>query len=372
MNSSENAILILTGSFGHGHNTAARNLEAAFRQAVPGETPIHVVDFFSERYPKVTGLLKRGYAFSINCAPWTWRYLYHSYDAEGGMLPYKTIQTHLTQFLNEQRPRIVVSTFPIYSKLMDRLYPQAEGRPFHYYTVVTDAITINTMWCRGNSDKIFVIDERSKEIVKELGVPDEDVVAHGFPMKAPPEVETTLSAPNDPRPRILYLPTTKTRHVVQTMAAMADWAKSEECEVTIVLGKQEARLRKHTMKLQESLSPDQLTLHGWIDNVPELMREHHVVITKAGGATINEALASQCPPLINYVVPGQEEGNAQLVKLQECGLQINAPSELPDALTFLLKKDNAKKWHDCRAQLKALDLAHASQRIVRTILETSG
>ena len=40
---------------------------------------------------------------------------------------------------------------------------------------------------------------------------------------------------------------------------------------------------------------------------------HHLVISKAGGATVQEAIAARCPMIVNQVIPGQEEGNARLI-----------------------------------------------------------
>ena len=45
----------------------------------------------------------------------------------------------------------------------------------------------------------------------------------------------------------------------------------------------------------------------------ELMLSHHLVIGKAGGATVQEAIAARCPMIVNQVIPGQEEGNAELI-----------------------------------------------------------
>ena len=99
------------------------------------------------------------------------------------------------------------------------------------------------------------------------------------------------------------------------------------------------------------------------------MTEHHLVITKAGGASVSEALGAQCPLLINYVVPGQEEGNAQLVLQNECGYRIQNPEELPNTLSQVLISDQANTWHRYRARLSEMDRAKASLRIAEDIIK---
>jgi UDP-N-acetylglucosamine:LPS N-acetylglucosamine transferase len=60
--------------------------------------------------------------------------------------------------------------------------------------------------------------------------------------------------------------------------------------------------------------PGRVDLLGWTDRMPQMLMSHNLVITKAGGATVQEALAACCPLIINQVVPGQEEGNWELVR----------------------------------------------------------
>ncbi|MEI9898660.1 MAG: glycosyltransferase [Chthoniobacter sp.] len=66
-------------------------------------------------------------------------------------------------------------------------------------------------------------------------------------------------------------------------------------------------------------------IHGWTQQMPELLMTHHVLIGKAGGATVQECTAAGTPMLMTQVVPGQEEGNAQLLFQNECGALCPTP-----------------------------------------------
>ena len=52
---------------------------------------------------------------------------------------------------------------------------------------------------------------------------------------------------------------------------------------------------------------------------------HHVVVSKAGGATTQEAVAARCPMIVNQVVPGQEEGNCELLLRHGAGALATTP-----------------------------------------------
>ena len=57
-----------------------------------------------------------------------------------------------------------------------------------------------------------------------------------------------------------------------------------------------------------------LAVRGWTRRVPSYLAASHVVVGKAGGATVHEVLASARPMLVNFLLPGQEEGNARLLE----------------------------------------------------------
>jgi processive 1,2-diacylglycerol beta-glucosyltransferase len=58
------------------------------------------------------------------------------------------------------------------------------------------------------------------------------------------------------------------------------------------------------------------------------MAESHLLISKAGGATVQEALAAKTPMIITQIVPGQEEGNARLLTDNQAGALATTPYEI--------------------------------------------
>ena len=95
---------------------------------------------------------------------------------------------------------------------------------------------------------------------------------------------------------------------------------------------------------------------------------HHLVITKAGGATVQEAIAARTPVIISQVVPGQEEGNARLIVENECGCLAPDPEGILEALdsAFNRSEKRLKSWVTNISKLSKPD---ASLQIARFILE---
>src|SRR5207244_12804061 len=73
----------------------------------------------------------------------------------------------------------------------------------------------------------------------------------------------------------------------------------------------------HASKLrpasEEAVGHRKIEIVGWTEELPRMLGASHLLIGKAGGATVQETIAAGCPMIINHVVSGQEEGNARLI-----------------------------------------------------------
>ena len=102
--------------------------------------------------------------------------------------------------------------------------------------------------------------------------------------------------------------------------------------------------------------------------MPALMASHHIFIGKAGGATVQEAIAAQIPFLVSHVVPGQEEGNIALIEQTGIGaLAVGNPQRIRDMILGAMAND-ANLWNAWRANLAALKKPPASRAIARFLL----
>src|SRR4029079_13069866 len=94
-------------------------------------------------------------------------------------------------------------------------------------------------------------------------------------------------------------------------------ARISHTQLTATVGRDE-KLRRAVESIRAA-SAQKFTIIGWTTELPQLLASHHILVTKAGGATVQEAIAAACPMIINQVVPGQEEGNAQLITQTNSG-----------------------------------------------------
>jgi processive 1,2-diacylglycerol beta-glucosyltransferase len=121
---------------------------------------------------------------------------------------------------------------------------------------------------------------------------------------------------------------------------------------------------------------DRVRVLGWTNQIPELMRSHHLLISKAGGATVQEAIAARCPMIVNQVIPGQEEGNAELISGGGLGAVAERNREVAELVEHAFA-DRARQWFEWRKNLKRVSKPDAAKRIAELVLgecepDTSG
>ena len=370
-------ILILTAGFGEGHNAAARNLEAAFNAAGGPGTAL-TADLFALASPRLNALSRRGYLALINGAPKLWSAFYAWIDRSQilprGLWFFAQETRVLAELIAREKPDAICSTYPVYAFMMERLVREGRCPAIPHFNVVTDSISINSLWWRAKCEGWFVPNEDSAEVLRRAGIGADQVHTCGFPTPAfirenaelaPPKL--TGSTPgrlaHDHAPRVLYIINSGTRGAELTarlLLAERDW------EITCAVGRDET-LRRRLERLAAGRARP-ATILGWTDQIPRLLLTHHLVISKAGGATTQEAIAARCPMIVNQIVPGQEEGNYELLRRHGVG----ALAENPDAVISACRRAFAWGgivWRDWRDSLSSFSRPDAANAIAEHVLQ---
>jgi processive 1,2-diacylglycerol beta-glucosyltransferase len=367
-------VLILTAGYGEGHNSAARAIQAAVRER-PGATA-ELVDLFALESPRLASLSRRGYLGLIRRAPQVWSGVYRWLDrSPHAPALFRLLGSHralLARLITRQQPTAIVSTYPVYAWLLNEL--RREGRvPCPCYTVITDALTINSLWYATPSDGWFVTDPDSAAYLRARGVPPERVHVSGFPVATvfadrpgplhPPEIcRATGDKVRATEPRVLFMINTGRG---PALALARELLQHRDWRLTITAGRDDT-LRRELEDLARE-APARADVLGWTDRVPELLMTHHVVISKAGGATTQEAINALCPMIVNQIVPGQEEGNYELLRRHAAGALATTPVEITRTLQAAFAHDGAR-WREWRDNLRRLARPDAARDIAAHVV----
>lgn len=359
-------ILIFTAGFGEGHNAAARGICAALEQSAGDGAAARVVDLFAECYGRSNDFARMAYIGMINHAPQLWQWLYQWLDqsngAESGLVLLSKMQDRLARLLEEEKPDVVASVYPVYNYVIDRIYAGGK-RPFALVTVVTDSITINSVWHRGGGDYFIVPNEATAAALRGSGVEEAKIKALGFPVTH----RFATEAVKRPEPgagdrRVLYMINsgkTEAPNIVTHLLGLRD------IRLTVTVGRDPAL--QAAVENVIAASGQKVDVYGWTDQLPRLLMENHLLIGKAGGATVQETIAAKTPMLITQIVPGQEEGNARLLLEHGCG----ALAETPEAIVAKVGEafaNGAELWRQWEGNIAKLSKPDAALVIARFLM----
>jgi UDP-N-acetylglucosamine:LPS N-acetylglucosamine transferase len=361
-------ILILSASFGDGHNAAARSIRDALELSGE-ETTTEFLDLFELASPRLNAVMKKAYQNIVRFAPALWSRVFAVFDSPRLFVPQirsmRKIRNVLGDLLRKSNPDVVVSTYPVYSHLIAELFRNQE-RPFRLITVITDSISICAAWFHAPSDIFVVADELTASVLREKGVPAQKIKPLGFPVSPlfarGPEIPLPVPA-NAERPKILYVINTGKSRAGHSLEHLLE---IPNLELTITTGRNAGLKARLTHRLRDFSNRVQIL--GWTNEMPRLLMSHHLLIGKAGGATVQETIAAACPMIINQVIPGQEEGNARLIEMLGGGVVTKNTKEIPELVERAFA-DGARQWLKWRTNLQKASRPDSAARIAELVLE---
>jgi processive 1,2-diacylglycerol beta-glucosyltransferase len=348
-------ILILTAGFGEGHNSAARGVRDGLARIASDQTTVELRDLFAEAYGRLNALVRRSYLALIDHAPRAWGVVYRwldrktNYDTEFRRLT--RLKAQFAPVLDGFQPDIVVCSFPAYANVLQEIL--GTRRSCKCVVVVTDSITINASWYRSPADYFVVANEQSANVLHSNGVAAEKIRIFGFPV-SPKFADFTEDRPapcGDSRPRVLYMINAAKRGATELVRMLAKL----DLDLTVTIGRDD-ELRDD---IDAAADGHPVNIVGWTNELPRMMHDSHLLIGKAGGATVQETIAARCPMIVNHVVAGQEEGNARLIVDTNSGVIAQSPPEVV-AQVHRAFDNGAKQWREWAANISKLSRPRAA------------
>lgn len=361
-------ILILTAGFGEGHNSAARGIRDGLRKISPEDAHVELHDLFAQAYGSGNDWARVLYMAMINRTPQIWRVIYRWLDRQetfsGDFRVLFALKNHLRQIVARLQPDVIVSVYPAYPHMLDALLGGGGAPQPKRVVVITDSISVNAIWYRCRADYFLLPNEQSAAVLLAAGIPREKIRTFGFPVSpvfAQPG-EVRLPPSDAAGRRVLYIINAANSAAPQLVRRLAGLP---EIQLTVTVGRN-AGLKVSVEKIRRTVTQEFETV-DWSDELPRLLRANHLVISKAGGATVQEAMSAACPMIINHIIPGQEEGNARFI------LETNSGTIAPthDAVIAAVQKafaNDAAQWREWSTNISHLGRPTASLDIAKFLL----
>lgn len=305
--------LLLSASLGGGHQKAGEALTQALGELVPGFDALH-----ADYLKYLTGIertLSAGvYMAWLKYSPASYRFFYDwtNKDSEPGIItaPFAwSGYRHLKRDLLRVRPQLVISSYTAPATLSGVVRAR-QKLTFLNALLVTD-YSAHRHWARPEADLFMVATPAVRDDLIGHGIAAERIHVTGIPIL--PRYRALIGAdraalrarfgldPHDP--------------VALVSAGAAESVYKGLDEVTAALSEIGTRVQVLLLAGNGPLGVERIggaTIHriGYTQNFPELLAASDVVVGKAGGLTVSEAMALGVPMVIYEPIPGQEEGNA--------------------------------------------------------------
>lgn len=325
-------VLLFTASFGDGHNQAARAVQEGLEQE---GIAVHWVDYVDWLHPAVRSFAKFSLVQSVQKMPSLYGLFYHSMSR---IPPSSTFQRRLhhlgirkmRQCLRHVKPDVVVSTFPTPMGVLSEL-KAARVAQVPSVGILTD-YTAHGQWVQEYTDVYFVPTEEVANELEQLGVDRDKIKVSGIPLRrrfSSANVQNLLKRRMELREKFGFSPNLPL--ILLSGGGEGLLGDSAEWEEAIrQSGLQFAILCAHNERLLRRYG-------GWQDqrvqalefrsDIEDWMAASDLLITKAGGLTISEALAMELPMLIVKPIPGQEIKNTAYAEQIGAAVRVDSVAE---------------------------------------------
>lgn len=370
-------ILIFYASYGGGHLNAAKSIKEYIDNNY-NKCDTELIDcmkYINKPIEKITTAAYREMAKKI---PWAWGKIYS--DSQKGPLAHITSRSNmifaikLLKLLREKKPDIVISTHPFGSQMCNYL-KRKEKITCKIATIMTD-FSPHDQWLVGHeyTDYFFVAHDKMKDYLKSKNISENKIFATGIPISSrflknynKKEILDEFKLEENKKTILFFgggefgLGKTKTVQIFEDLVKNFD-----NIQIIAIAGKNEKMKLNFQNIVKNNNKENSVKILEYTNKVPELMSISDLVVSKPGGLTTSESLASNLPMIIINPIPGQEEENAEFLEENGSGIWIRKHDSAYEIFKDLLS--NYKKLETMKNNTKILEKKHSTENICKTIL----
>ncbi len=336
-------VLIFYASYGGGHLNAAKSIEYCIKSNYKN-IDVEMIDcmkYVNKTIEKVTTAAYREMAKKM---PWAWGRIYS--DSQKGPLAHistrsnKIMAIKLLKLLREKKPDLIISTHPFGSQMCSYLKRKNKINS-KIATIMTD-FAPHDQWLVGHefTDYYFVAHNKMKNYLISKGISESKIFVTGIPISEAfkenynkKEIFNKYNL-DENKFTILFFGggefgLGKTR-TVQIFENFVKETINNNIQIIAISGKNPKMKEAFENIVTENNALNNVKIIEFSNEIPKLMYISNLVVTKPGGLTTSESLASNLPMVIINPIPGQEEENAEF--LENTGIAV-----------WIKKTDNSKK-----------------------------
>ncbi|MBV8244922.1 MAG: hypothetical protein JOZ38_03290 [Candidatus Eremiobacteraeota bacterium] len=367
--------LFLISDTGGGHRSAANAITAALDEIDRTVRFEHRIDDVAAHCSFPLTQLGFAYSTALRYAPPVYGALYY---ATNGRRRYKALvrfceplyRERLRDLFTAYVPDVIVSVHPLLNHAALRARSDARMTHVPLVTVITDLGKVHESWLTPEADAVVVPAREVYDRALTRGIDPARLRLLGQPIHpsfedvtaSKAELRAQLGLPSAGFITLLMAGGEGGGKLLQTTLALAK--AHMHMHMVVVCG------RNLTLKAKlEELAPGlatPMTVLGYTDKIPQLMRAADLLVTKAGPGSLAEANVAQIPSVVYDYVPGQERGNIDFVRRNGIGIVALTTPEVVRAVKMLVAHPERVK---AMRELQAAVAPHQSARRIAALIE---
>lgn len=369
---SKRRILFLYENIGYGHKRVAEAVETYLNTEYP-----HIKTFSANvietTHPVLFSLVKNIYFTILSYSAWLWRFLYQNEKVYKSTkffhtFLYKLARRDFERILDKIKPDTIICSYAFSCGVVSLLKERPNKFNFIIIALSTDFFTHN-YWIHSNVDTYCVADARETAILMSKGVNKKNIVITGLP------VDKRFSKKNNNKngmrnkfgfenDKILImligggLGIGKFKEVLMTLEAIDE---NFQFQIAVITGHNE----KEYNKLKNIKFKRRVRVFGFLDTIDELMDASDILIGKAGGVIVSEAIMKRLPLVFYKSIPGQEQRNVEFLISHGIGYKAENEADLSRIILDLIQ--NSSKIDKIKLNMEKLNMDDALDKVAAVI-----
>ena len=342
-------VLIFYASYGGGHLNAAKSIENCIKTNYT-DIDVEMIDCMKYVNKTIEKVTTAAYREMAKKAPWAWGRIYS--DAQKGPLAHITTRSNkimaikLLKLLREKKPDLIISTHPFGSQMCSYL-KRKNKIDSKIATIMTD-FAPHDQWLVGHeyTDYFFVAHNKMKDYLINKGISESKVFDTGIPISENFQKQYNKKEIFDKynldesKFTILFFGggefgLGKTR-TVQIFNNFVEETKNNNIQIIAISGKNPKMKSAFEEVVDSNDANSTVKIIEFSNEVPKLMAISDLVVTKPGGLTTSESLASHLPMVVINPIPGQEEENAEFLESKNIAVWIKKSDYSKEIIESLL------------------------------------
>lgn len=374
-------VLIFYASYGGGHLNAAKSIENCIKTNYK-DMDVEMIDCMKYVNKTIEKVTTAAYREMAKKAPWAWGRIYS--DAQKGPLAHITTRSNkimaikLLKLLREKKPNLIISTHPFGSQMCSYLKRKNKINS-KIATIMTD-FAPHDQWLVGHeyTDYFFVAHNKMKDYLINKGISESKVFDTGIPISENFQKQYNKKEIFDKynldesKFTILFFGggefgLGKTR-TVQIFNNFVEETKNNNIQIIAISGKNPKMKSAFEEVVDSNDANSTVKIIEFSNEVPKLMAIANLVVTKPGGLTTSESLASHLPMVVINPIPGQEEENAEFLESKNIAVWIKKSDDSKEIIESLL--NNKEKISIMKENTKILARPNSTRDICDVLFKS--